>query len=637
MAANLNDDDNDPALISKKFWGHVKTTCKSTRIPESISYRDIIRNDPIGQADIFNDFFVAQFSDASSYDIDIDFVYDELNDIDFSVQTVRNLLKQVKPKKAPGPDGVHGMVLKHCAFGLAYPLSKLFKLSYNTGIIPHEWKLANVVPVYKKDDKSNVENYRPISLTCLMMKILEKLVRDKILDKCKDLLNPHQHGFLPGRSCTTQMIGFSDSLGISLNDNIQTDVIYLDFAKAFDSVNHDIILHKLKTQYGIDGILLKFIANYLKDRGQCVTIGGKCSQMRSVLSGVPQGSILGPLLFVLFINDITDCVSNGTNIALYADDTKIWRTIESWHDYEILQKDIDSLYAWASENKMNFHPKKCKVLTVARSRKSLPDFVSALPFLTYLYCMNDTYLEVVTSEKDLGVIVTSSLSQNEQCLQIYNKSSSKLGLLKRVCHFTKSVQQRRALYLAVVRSQLNHCCVMWRPTSDTMINKLERIQKRAVKWILNEEDHHYNDIEYLSRLRDLDLLPLKYLFTLNDLIIFHKIFYKHNDYCVELPSYLRPYEVEERRRLRTTVTAPTYLNDCETSITDFSAMREMSLDSKSLKCTIVPKCSQFRSSYFFRTHLLWNYIPLDVRSELCPLKFKKLLLLHLWDVLLKPD
>ena len=124
---------------------------------------------------------------------------------------------------------------------------------------------------------------------------------------------------------------------------------------------------------------------------------------------------------------------------------------------------------------------------------------------------------------------------------------------------------------------------------------------------------------------------------LNDLVIFHKIFYKINDYCVELPSYLRPYEEDERRRLRTTINAPSYLGDCETSTMDLSVMREMSYDSKSLKCTIVPKCSQFRSSYFFRSHLLWNYIPLDIRSEMCPSRFKKLLLVHLWDVILRPD
>ena len=157
-----------------------------------------------------------------------------------------------------------------------------------------------------------------------------------------------------------------------------------------------------------------------------------------------------------------------------------------------------------------------------------------------------------------------------------------------------------------------------------------------MKWILDEEGHHYNDVEYLSRLRDLDLLHLKSFFMLNDLIIFHKIYYKVNDYCVELPSYLQPYVDEDRRRLRSNINPPSYLNG-QVSTTDLSNMRAVSQDGKSLKCTIVPKCSQFRCSFFYRTHLIWNYLPVDLRSEQCPIKFKKLLLLHLWADLMKPD
>ena len=170
---------------------------------------------------------------------------------------------------------------------------------------------------------------------------------------CEHKINQNQHGFLPAKSCTTQMIPFCDSLAITINDLSTTDVIYFDFAKAFDSVNHDIILHKLKYDFHIDGMLLKFLVNYLKDRKQSVVIGGSNSDTIPVTSGVPQGSILGPLLFVLFINDLSDKISQGTNIALYADDTKIWRRIDSHNDQSILQGDINSLSEWANLNKMS--------------------------------------------------------------------------------------------------------------------------------------------------------------------------------------------------------------------------------------------------------------------------------------------
>ena len=172
--------------------------------------------------------------------------------------------------------------------------------------------------------------------------------------KCGHLIDARQHGFLKGKSCTTQLIDFCDSLALSLNDNIRSDVIYFDFAKAFDSVNHDIILSKLKIFFQIDSILLKFVAEYLKGRKQSVVIGGFVSGELPVLSGVPQGSIRGPTLFVLFLNDIVQGLDPATNVTMYADDTKIWRKMIENDDHLILQRDIDYLFDWAIRNKMRF-------------------------------------------------------------------------------------------------------------------------------------------------------------------------------------------------------------------------------------------------------------------------------------------
>ena len=179
--------------------------------------------------------------------------------------------------------------------------------------------------MHKKGSKTEVQNYRPISLTSLVVKFMERIIRDELMLKCGDLIDHRQHGFLPEKSCCTPLTQFCDSLSLSLNKNIRSDVVYFDFAKAFDSVNHDLILHKLKYSYQIDEKFLAFITNYLSDRWQSVVVHGSTSSRLQVLSGVPQGSILGPSLFVLFINDISNGLSPGTNIMLYADDTKIWR------------------------------------------------------------------------------------------------------------------------------------------------------------------------------------------------------------------------------------------------------------------------------------------------------------------------
>ena len=227
------------------------------------------------------------------------------------------------------------------------------------------------------------------------MKVFERIIKEELLLHTNSYLDQRQHGFLSQKSCTTNMVGFCDSLAISLNSQLRTDVIYFDFAKAFDSVNHDIILHKLKHRFNIDGTLLKFLVNYLRDREQRVVIGNKSSSYKSVKSGVPQGSILGPLLFVLFINDLPEGLSPGTGLALYADDTKIWRTILSQDDHILLQKDIDYLHRWAVNNFMRFHPAKCKTLSV---RLTEPPLLNILPNIEFIYSLGGAFLDYVSSE-----------------------------------------------------------------------------------------------------------------------------------------------------------------------------------------------------------------------------------------------
>ena len=233
------------------------------------------------------------------------------------------------------------------------------------------------------------------------------------------------------------MIQFTDSLARSINAAARSDVIYFDFAKAFDSVNHDVLIHKLKSQYGIDGVLLKFIINYLEGRKQRVIIGGHQSSLRNVNSGVPQGSIIGPILFVLFIDDMHKHISPGTNIALYADDTKIWRKIKSYADHIILQNDINALLRWSTINKMNFHPDKCHVVKVTLKRDKCSD---------YIYRLGIIDLEYVSFEKDLGVRVVPTLSWQKQWDSLINSVRSRLCLTKRNVHATSLKTGGRGLF-----------------------------------------------------------------------------------------------------------------------------------------------------------------------------------------------
>ena len=263
--------------------------------------------------------------------------------------------------------------------------------------------------MHKKGEKNAIENYRPISLTCIVSKVFEKCIRDELFSHCKELIFDSQHGFLPNKSCVTQLLPFSHDVCLGLNFGGLIDVVYFDFAKAFDSVNHDIILHKLKNQFGLDGLMLKFVKEYLRGRKQRVLVNGKFSSTLDVKSGVPQGSILGPLLFVLFINDIHTQVSENTRITLYADDTKMWRHIVTPHDHEILQRDIDALNNWVILIKMKFHPEKCKILSINNFNYNL---LQELPFYLYPYELDSTVLllDYTNEEKDLGVLTTTKFT-----------------------------------------------------------------------------------------------------------------------------------------------------------------------------------------------------------------------------------
>ena len=608
----LNDD--DPALIKKKFWSFFKSTSNSCRIPETVHYGNRFRSKDSDVANLFNKYFSDQFSSPSTYDINIDFSNDPHSEEKLDEKSIFDLLRKMNANKAAGPDGIQSKLMKMCAKGLAKPLAILFNNIFKSGNIPSKWKLANVVPVFKIGDKNSVTNYRPISLTSLPMKILEYCIKDLLMSQCEHLIKDNQHGFRSNKSCLTQLLPYVDKLSVAMNNKSRIDAVYFDFAKAFDSVNHDLILYKLKNKFGIDGLLLQFMRDYLRDRKQQVVINGSKSDLLPVLSGVPQGSILGPLLFVLFIDDICDEVSEGTELALYADDTKIWREILCDEDQTILQNDINRLFEWSVRNLMNFHPDKCKVIHVTNKSMIYP-----LPFYEFWYSLNGNILDYESSEKDLGVVIRSNLSWNSHCEWIVQKANNQLALVRRSCYFITDSKQRRALYLSLVRSLFEHCCQVWAPQNAKSLNLFEILQKRAVKWILKEQHKRYSDVEFLRKQQDLDLLPMKYKFLFSDLILFFRIV--NNEVKINLPNYVTRIEPQDVKR-----------------VTRSTKATAEGIDRSKFRCSMCPKVKSFQDSYFVRTVDNWNNLPHELRKLEDPNKFSTDLKEHLWLILgLKPD
>ena len=260
-----------------------------------------------------------------------------VDDIIFTEEEVRRKIVNLKPGSAPGPDGVTTKILQDFGFHLSVPLTMIYNRSMTSGDVPEDWRVANVVPIFKKGAKNLPENYRSVSLTSIPCKIMESIIKDKVMDHliCNQLIKYTQHGFMPNRSCATNLLEFLEIVTKEFDEGHPLDIIYLDFSKAFDKVPHLRLIEKLKA-HSIHGKTLKWILNWLSDRKQQTSVNGIYSEWNNVESGVPQGSVLGPLAFIVFIDDLDAVALFIDIIRKFADDTKLAKSILSDHDRQLL-------------------------------------------------------------------------------------------------------------------------------------------------------------------------------------------------------------------------------------------------------------------------------------------------------------
>ena len=526
----------------KRFWTFLKSIKGAKgQIPTLLDGIRQVSSDK-EKADLLNKKFASKFTapEVTHYPETTDYNLPNLTTFDITEARVRAILETLQVHKACGPDNISARVIKECRNQLAYPLTILFRKSIEEGVFPSRLAEANIVPVFKKGSRNSPENYRSVSLLPLFGKIMERCVFETLLAHVQPVLTDKQHGFVPRRSCETNLATLLKTAWDSISSGHQLDILYLDYSSAFQSVNHKLLLYKIKNSYSISGQALLWLQSYLCDRKQRVIINGKCSDWTKVRSGTPEGSLISPLLFALFINDLPDVIR--AKILMFADDVKLFNEITCTKDVETLQKDLNQLIGWSEKWKLNLNPTKCQSFRITLNTK---------PILAS-YKIHNNVLEHVQEIRDLGVWLDTKLTFQAHINRTVSKANRMLGLLMRSLQNCRTAARLMpapilAAYFGNVRSILEYGSVIWGGAAKTHLERLERIQHKFLMWLAAHthlpQQHlsfSYNDLLDHFKIASLSKRRLK-----ADILFIYKILISRIDSTFLLGNF--PLHVPQRR------------------------------------------------------------------------------------------
>ena len=494
---------------NKQFWKYIKTRRKDNVGIRSLRTGSQTVTDDQGKAEVLAAQFQGVFSKDSSQAAELPFNdFPEMPEIDITINGIVKLLNSLDVSKATGPDNIPNRILKLAAEQLAPILHFIFKQSYEQGYLPEDWRKANIAAIYKKGDKSDPANYRPISLTSVCCKLMEHILDSQLMKHLHDnsILTDYQHAFRRGRSCDTQLVATIHDLATHHNNRDTCDIAILDFSKAFDVVPHQKLLQKLH-MYGVRNKNLEWIRSFLTCRYQRTVVNGRTSDWLPVLSGIPQGTVLGPHLFILYINDITQVVSSTAR--LFADDCILYRKITDPVDEKSLQEDLNNLVTWADKWGMKFNAAKCTVMRISRKRD--PGHTK--------YTLLGEQLKEVSDHQYLGIHIENNLKWDKQTQHAATKGTRALNFLKRnFNHCSKIVKVR--LYHTLVRPHLEYASIAWHPSTAKNVNLLEMVQRRAARFVTG---NYSNESSVTSMMSTLGWTPLEQRRQQLRLMNFYKI------------------------------------------------------------------------------------------------------------------
>ena len=418
-----------------------------------------------------------------------------LTNITFEPADVEEAIDELSTNSAAGPDQFPAMLLKQCKKNLSEPLYLLWKKSMLTGEIPSILKMGHIVPIHKGGSKGEAKNYRPVALTSHIIKIFEKVFRNHMVSHLEEngLLNPGQHGFRSGRSCLSQLLAHFETITQILEDGDNVDVVYLDFSKAFDKVDFLITLKKLKL-LGITGKAGRWLFSFLIGRSQVITVNGEYSTLSEVKSGVPQGSVLGPLLFLILLGDIDKSVSSAF-LSSFADDTRVGNRIKDVGDITALQEDLKTIYAWSAKNNMKFNSEKFECIRYGK--------INELHENSHYYSDMGTVIEHKEQINDLGVILSRNCKFTTQIDNVVSTANKLCGWILRTFR-TRAPKLMVLLWKSLVLCKLDYGSQLWSPTTKGDTQKLEMVQRSFIRKI-----DEVRSLDYWAQLRKLKLYSLE--------------------------------------------------------------------------------------------------------------------------------